>query len=218
VFFGTLPLAVCLMLNHWHTNGFAFVHSQRRELMEALRNRESEVLRLRDILDRREISPRRQTIKPSDRHDGPAESNEEEQARGKTCGSEHAQQRQTIKDDGLAGSIHEEEQARGKTDGSEHDQQAPGNPKATTPERVAGGTSARGASVLPDKILEKQRKERESIVKEANDIYAQQHGVRKASYSTVADFYKGLDRWMSILVPQLLFLVHLPSARSLYHS
>lgn len=217
MFFGALSLpspAVCLMLNRWHTNGFAFVHSQRRELMEALRNRESEVLRLRDILDRREISPRRQTIK----HDGPAESNEEEQARGKTCGSEHAQQRQTIKDDGLAGSSHEEEQARGKTVGSEHDQQAPGNPKATTPERVAGETSARGASVLPDKILEKQRKERESIVKEANDIYAQQHGVRKASYSTVADFYKGLDRWLSILVPQLLPLVHLPSARSLYHS
>ena len=62
---------------------------------------------------------------------------------------------QTIKDDGPAGSNHEEVQARGKREGPEHDQQAPGNPKATAHERVAGGTSARSASVLPDKILEK---------------------------------------------------------------
>jgi hypothetical protein len=208
VFFGALPLpspAFSVVLNRWHTNGFLLytrlqpkTRGWRSYGTEALHFRENEVLRCGIFLTGGKYRPEGRSSNMTAQLGQIMRKSKQE---GKhTSGSEHDQQRQTIKHDGPAGSNHEEVQARGKTYGSEHDQQAPGNLKATAPERVAGSTSARSASVLPDKILEKQRKERESIVKEANDIYAQQEGVRNASYSTVVDFYKGLDRWLSILV------------------
>lgn len=118
---------------------------------------------------------------------------------------------QSIEDDRPEDSDHEADESR--TNPVENDRKVDQHVKLIT--RVSEPTCVQSVSVSSVKS-EKEQQEREAAVLAANAVYAQEKGVRQASYSTVDDFYKGLDRWLSILSSPCLPLTHL-SAKGLMH-